>query len=61
MSDYYLFSAPTQNLGGYKFKEHRQVETVVMQWLITGEMDLSQQGIKRFVPRCVCGEVVGWQ
>jgi hypothetical protein len=40
-----MFPAPKQNIGGYKFRDDGEVETLLTQWLITEYTDFSQQGI----------------
>jgi hypothetical protein len=38
-ADYHLFLALKQNFGGHKFKDDREVETVVTRWPITQDRD----------------------
>lgn len=48
-SDRQLFPALKRNLSWHKF-EDRQVERVVIQWLMRQNTDFYQQGIEKFVP-----------
>jgi hypothetical protein len=48
----FMFPAPIQNLVGHKFKDDRDVETVVTRWLITQDTDgLIQEAVKKLVAR----------
>jgi hypothetical protein len=45
-----LFPASKQYLGGNKFKDNRDVETVVTRWLKTWETELYGYGTEMLVP-----------
>jgi hypothetical protein len=59
-SDCHLFTALKQNLGGHKFKDDREVQTVVTRWLITQDTDWYRQWVEKLVTRydkwLSCGE-----
>jgi len=40
-----------QNLGGNRFKDNLAVPTVATRWLITGYIDVCEQGIEKLVLR----------
>jgi len=46
-----MFPPLARNLGGHKFKDDCEVKTAVMQLLITQDMDLYQQEIKKLIPQ----------
>jgi hypothetical protein len=41
-----MFAVPKQNIGGYKFKDDRDVEIAVARWLISTGYGLCQKGIE---------------
>ena len=49
---YHFFFSAMKNLGGQRRNEDCEVETYVMQWLITEDTDFYQQAIEEIVPRC---------
>jgi len=54
-SDYHQFPELNQNLGGYKFKDDRDGETVVSKWLIMRGNDRYQQGKLGLIAEGECG------
>jgi hypothetical protein len=48
--DYHLFPALKQNLGGLRFKDDHEVETIVTQWLITEDTGDMNREHKKIVP-----------
>jgi hypothetical protein len=50
-NDYRLCTALKQYLDSYKFQDHRKMERVVMQWLITQNMGFYQQEHENLLPR----------
>ena len=51
LSDYHLLPAKKQNLGSHRFKDNRAVPTVATRWLITGYIDVYEQGTEKLVLR----------
>ena len=43
-------SRSEEKLGGHKFKDDREMETVVIRWLITQDTEFCQLGKKQIVP-----------
>jgi hypothetical protein len=51
--DHQLLTARKQTPDGPKFKDDRNMETVVTRWLIAQDRGWCQLGIGKFIPRCV--------
>jgi hypothetical protein len=50
-SDLHPFTALKQNLRGHRFKDSREVDTIVTRWLITQNTGLYRQGIEKLAAR----------
>ena len=44
-------SSTEEKLGGHKFKDDREMETVVIRWLIAHDTEFCQLGRKQLVPQ----------
>ena len=44
-------SSTEEKLGGHKFKDYREMKTVVIRWLTTQDMQFCQLGRKQLVPQ----------
>ena len=51
LGDYHLFLATKQDLGGNGFKHNLAVPTAATRWLITGYVDVCEQGIEKLILR----------